>query len=138
MPKTAVTQAEIGKVMDDLAKQIDLDVLTVLRKVAFDLLTKIVEKTPVDTGRARSSWKVGIGRSANANATEGPVTSRGATLAKGEEKINSLRLPKKIYITSNLPYMEALENNHSGQAPKGMIEISLAETKNELNSLLTD
>jgi hypothetical protein len=43
-----------------------------------------------------------------------------------------------IFITSNLPYMEALENGHSGQAPNGMVRITVAEIAAEIDSMLAD
>jgi hypothetical protein len=37
---------------------------------------------------------------------------------------------------SNIPYIEALENGHSKQAPQGMIALSVAETVAEIEGLL--
>ena len=32
----------------------------VVKKVAFDMFSRIVQRTPVDTGRARANWQIGI------------------------------------------------------------------------------
>ena len=36
---------------------------------------------------------------------------------------------KVIFITNNLPYINALENGHSDQAPSGMLAVTLNEVE---------
>lgn len=85
-------------------------------EIATTLDRKIVEKTPVDTGRARANWFVAEG-APRLDTTEGTVPSSRPALT-GESV---------IYITNSLPYIVPLEYGHSEQAPAGMVRVAIAE-----------
>ena len=95
-------------------------------KIGMQLLERIVMMTPVDTGRARGNWQASI---------DDPVSSVLVTTSKnGQTAINKgIRVIERvtsgqsIWISNNLPYIEALENGWSGQAPAGMLSVALAE-----------
>jgi hypothetical protein len=101
------------------------------RKVSIDLLADIIFRTPVDTGRARASWNIVNGASADMKVapalpkvTLPPISARNAALTDGHEYI----------ISNNLDYIQALENGHSKQAPSGMVRIAVASMQAKLNS----
>lgn len=93
----------------------------VIRKIAIDLFGSIVNSTPVDTGRARGSWGIGLNR-----ANPGPRNRKDKNGSKVQGEIGlALRAFKpgdKITISSNLPYIGRLEDGHSKQAPSGMVK----------------
>ena len=100
-----------------------------IRKIALDLLKKLTMKSPVDTGRFRANWMVGIG-AADETTTESTVDDavmRGAIVLTGYKTL------KQIHISNNLPYAAALEHGHSQQAPLGVAEISVAEIEAHFN-----
>ena len=101
------------------------------RKIAMDLLRKIVKYTPVDTGRARGNWQVTI-----AAPAEGEVKkekNRGPVNARGRAVLNGLDKPFQIvYLTNNVPYIVNLENGHSQNSPNGMVRLSMSEVLEEL------
>lgn len=105
-----------------------------VQKIAMQALRGIVMRTPVDTGRARSNWqvsldsplltnkdayspgtKLGIGESGNAESA----------IQVGAATIGSAPAFGVIYIANGLPYINRLENGWSGQAPAGMVRLTL-------------
>jgi len=124
--------------IDKALEGIETDANTFKRHVALDLLTRIVEKTPVDTGRARANWQVSVNapettqvsyrndKHINAERDESGVMSK--VIGEGGMVIESVELGEDIFITNNLPYIEVLETgDHSDQAPQGMVALSVAE-----------
>lgn len=99
----------------------------VMRKVGLDILTGIVELTPVRTGRARANWQTTIGSPA-----EGEVVSydaggaAGQAIASGADAISKAEGDITIFLTNNVPYIERLENGWSQQAPNGMVRQTIA------------
>src|SRR5574343_1572002 len=85
------------------------------RKVMLDLFSRVIMKSPVDTGRFRANWNVGYG-SPDTTTTE----STESALGKVTKEIVSAELGGKIYLSNSLPYSIRLENGWSGQAPAGM------------------
>lgn len=112
----------------------------VVRKVALDMLSSIVQKTPVGNpknwssppppdyvgGRARGSWAVGLGAvSLTATSTD---KNGAATIVRAASALMSWGGDQVIYITSNLPYIRRLEYGWSqSQAPNGMVRVTVAE-----------
>ena len=96
------------------------------RRIALELLVRIVRKTPVDTGRARGNWQVNAGP-----ATEGEVEVFGnASIGVGTANIRGIRLPfQLITIFNNVNYITFLEEGSSQQARMGMVAVSLAEVE---------
>jgi len=106
------------------APKLEQHVLTVRKKVAFDILKGVVMMTPVDTGRARGNWQVTVGEQPREGIEEADKTGDRAK-ARGLAEIE-LTLPGEvIWIHNNLPYIGALERGHSGQAPHGMLRVTL-------------
>ena len=106
-----------------------------VKKIAFELFTRIVLKTPVDTGRARANWSVSIGAP---SGTISAATDKagGATISAGVQGINGAAPAQQvIWLENNLPYIEALEDGSSLQAPAGMVEGSLQEVQTFINQL---
>lgn len=94
------------------------------RNIIGDIADELIFRTPVDTGRARANWQLGvnaINKKVNLNTfdPEGDATSN---------KLYSL-IPKNvlglsIYIANSVPYIYDLENGRSKQAPNGMIKLT--------------
>jgi hypothetical protein len=73
--------------------------------------------TPVDTGNARANWVPSIGAPFTGIATNnGPHDAGVIAILAYELKQGAL------YESNNVPYMRALNNGHSKQAPAGFIE----------------
>jgi hypothetical protein len=83
-------------------------------------------RTPVDTGRARGNWTATVGHR-SAGSTDGVDPIGGSTVANAQAVANGWDGNGSIFLTNNLPYIERLEHGHSGQAPSGMVGITVAE-----------
>lgn len=102
-----------------------------VKKVAMQALSGVVNKTPVDTGRARSNWMTAVNSvpsdtielSANLSREQAAAES----LNRGVAVINEAKPFSSISIANNLPYIGVLEYGGSNQAPEGMVRKTLAE-----------
>lgn len=123
--------------MSDLARlKIDLDrafetkviggAVALQKKLALEALRRVVLKSPVDTGRFRGNWQVAIGVRPN-GVVETVDPSGGATIANGTRPISALDQLDVVYLVNNLPYAQRLEDGYSGQAPQGMVAVTVAE-----------
>ena len=132
----------------ELARQLDASVELVTRRIALQLFTGIVEKTPVDTGRARSNWGIGIG--APAPPPSGAITAEeeariirsgvnqpfSSITAEAIQEANAALLgvdgKQPVHITNNLPYIIRLNEGHSQQAPAGFVEATVSELNQQI------
>ena len=95
-----------------------------VRKVTLDLTAELVRETPVDTGWARNNWVPRVGRPetepVGAPGNPGPGA---AARSAGEAQVLGYRLGQgSVFVTNNVPYIEALNDGHSPQAPAGWVQ----------------
>lgn len=133
MGATNITEFLFG--WEEKAKKMGVDADELFLKVSFDLFRDIVKRTPVDTGRARANWMMTEG--APATGTIGEFRKEHVAKSRKKDKkavLYSAPVPpprsgfsgrQPIFIVNNLPYIEALENGHSKQAPFGMVELAI-------------
>lgn len=105
------------------ADLVDEQVSTRVRTIALALLNEIIERSPVDSGRFRGSHIVSIGDPVYTVTTE-LDPSGGNTLSRGSSALSGLEPYTQVFIQTNLPYAERLENGWSDQAPGGVYELS--------------
>lgn len=85
---------------------------------------RVVDRTPVDTGRARSNWQAGVG-APNRSVTND--TTNGAVI-RAQGAFRRVAIGQKLYFTNTLPYIRRLEYDRwSDQAPGGMVRLAMAE-----------
>jgi hypothetical protein len=101
-------------VRDDIAKRRTDAALVALRDLMF--------RTPVDTGRARGGWTVGIGRLQHKD--RGPNSATQATV-EGLAEIASARREAfaTVYISNNIPYIRYLNDGTRNMRPLRFMEI---------------
>jgi len=127
----------------------------VIRKVGLDILRSVVLRTPVGNptlwkskppkgyvgGRARGNWIttwavpadfVILGDTAISRGGDKPINAGADTIIAG------YRRGQTLYIVNNLPYIMALENGWSTQAPSGMIGVTVTEYQEFLNDAIID
>lgn len=97
----------------------------VVRKAGIEIYSQVVLKSPVDTGRFRANWLIGIG--AVGTTTEATDKSGSSTIARGTQQILQVQLGQSIWISNSLPYARRLEYGYSRQAPTGMVRTTIAE-----------
>lgn len=113
--------------LDHFAKKVQLAPGTITKQVAFDLFGCIVRKTPVETGRARGSWTIAMNE---ADRSVLPPAPQGTVYPSPKTGPLAVRSGETIWISNNLPYITALEDGHSQQAPPhAMVALSIAEVQ---------
>ncbi len=130
--------AAFVKSLNSLTEYIDGSVEKVIRKACIDLYRKIVERTPVDTGRAKGNWQI--------STTDRDFIRDGEFSASEitqfiESEIDDFKFEltdSQVIIYNNLEYIEPLENGSSQQAPAGMVAISLVEFTDHFNRALAE
>jgi len=95
--------------------------------LVFESASRIVKKTPVDTGRARANWN--ISQTAPDRSVSVATDTSGA-IALGRIAGNRTRLGTRTFLANSLPYIGALEDGSSKQAPAGMVKVTAAEMGN--------
>lgn len=99
----------------------------VVRRVGLDLASRVVLRSPVDTGRFRANWNVAFGR-VDTLITPSTDKTGGKTLERVRVQLNGWQPGQDIYLTNSLPYAIPLEYGHSKkQAPLGMVRITVTE-----------
>lgn len=105
--------------------------LNVVKKVATEALRRVVNKTPVDTGRARSNWMTALNtipsETVELTADLTREQASAVSITRGLGVIDSAQPFTTISIANNLPYIGVLEYGGSKQAPEGMVRVTLAE-----------
>lgn len=111
----------------------------ILRKFAFDLIKRIVVKTPVDTGRARAGWYPALeGLGGIAPRTMPKRYASHASEWEGYQKgsiefnLGQSQTYKWIEMVNGVDYIIYLEYGWSKQAPAGMCRISMMELRRAL------
>lgn len=94
----------------------------VIRGTLIGLGTKIIKRSPVDTGRFRGNWQF----TTNAPAS-GQLAATGVPTGELVSAAETWQSGSVFYMTNNLPYGERLEYGWSKQAPSGMVRITLTE-----------
>lgn len=112
--------------IEAFCKKVGANADIVVRKIGVDVLTSVVKKSPVKSGRFRANWTVSIG--AVLNRTVETLDPNGdATIAEQGAKVANFSVGPSIYLTNSLPYAQRLENGYSRQAPAGMVRLTVAE-----------
>lgn len=122
MSKGTIFQAQIADFVAKAKGNADL----VVRKIALDLFSRVVAKSPVDTGHFKGNWQVAIG-SIPGGTLELNDKDGTATIAAVEAATLNLKAGDIIYLVNNLDYAKRLEYGWSKQAPNGMVRLTVVE-----------
>lgn len=110
----------------------------VVRKVGLDLASRVVLRSPVDTGRFRANWNVAFGR-VDTLTTPSTDKTGGKTLERVRVQLNGWTAGQDIYLTNSLPYAIRLEYGWSKkQAPMGMVRITVTEFQTFVNAAVAE
>lgn len=109
----------------------------VIRASLIDIASKVILRTPVDTGRARGNWQVSLNDSPkdilDVKDKDGNTTIKAAVN-------NTENAPGNIWwLTNNLPYIQKLESGtHSQQSPSGMVRVTIEEFESSLKKFINE
>ncbi len=141
MARPAITLAQLDNRLRVINRALEADILEFHRSIARTILYEVVERTPVDTGRARSNWTVTLRSPALGlrwafspipsrwRRPYGPGGSRGETanlqaaVRQGNAVLAGLQSSEHMstFISNNLPYILRLTRGWSNQSPTGLI-----------------
>ena len=103
-----------------------------------EVFESLVEKTPVDTGKARGHWSISLD-GPNPDTGRGPSSAShvGQSLTAGERAYVKSKMQsflnggkENIWFINDSGYAKALEYGHSKQAPSGMLRRTGAQVAN--------
>ena len=128
--------------LDELVRlKTEEEALFIVKSIVINAFARLVDRTPVDTGRARAGWIFEIDTPSLWIPPKGAyeklqTESRSAVraaVADELEKIENATPGAVWFIVNNVEYIEALEAGHSVQAkPYGMLGLTLNELRNQL------
>ncbi len=124
---------DLTRFVSKLGKRAD----SLIKKVAFAGVQGVMTRTPVDTGRARASWRVKFNQESRSVASKGTSTGKKFKDPTGAKEMNDTginrvllarNINKDIVISNALPYAVPLENGLSKQG-SGMVKKTAKELK---------
>lgn len=120
--------------LDEFADSLGLEVVTVQKKLAFDIFGDVVAGTPVLTGRAMNNWNVSVGSPDHDTTEEGGSASAIASLKQSAalRELAALAPGQTVWLSNSLDYIIPLSEGSSQQAPNGWIDRAVF---NNLNAL---
>ena len=129
-----MSNAEFKRNFSALLKRVGDKAELVTRKVAIELQTSMILKSPVDTGRFRANWQCGIG-TVDTSISE-PIGSDAKVRTITE--LQGWKSGQTIFLPNSSPYSRRLEHGWSKQAPTGMVKLSVQEYGRYLKKVVSE
>lgn len=131
MPWLTVDSAGFRRLVDE-ARQLPVEqrhrAWRALRETTLETVRSVKVLMPVDTGRARASWGLWTAALAKPN----PEASQAdAVLRLDESRLETVQ-------GSNVPYIAALNDGHSRQAPRGFLDMAAELAEQALDRRLSE
>lgn len=95
-----------------------------IRDFSFNLIERIIDRTPVKTGFLRNSWSASLDQPSRKTGAPG---TGGADLSGIGLVLSQATLKNRIYLTNNANYAKYVEFGTSRMAPRAMVRSTLAE-----------
>lgn len=130
---TNLFSAQIKQFSDKARGNMDL----VVRKIALEMFSRVIEKSPVDTGRFKGNWQCAIG-AVPAGTLELFDKDGSATIAQVTADTLGVKAGDVITLVNNLAYSRALEYGWSKQAPSGVVRTTVAEFGSVVTAAASD
>lgn len=93
--------------------------------VLTETLASLVEKSPVDVGTFQNNWLVSIGvRDGRTIPFPGNFSAENGQTIAAYAQTEGFPV---VYLQNNLPYAGRLEDGYSGQAPAGVVGVTVTE-----------
>ena len=117
---------DIEKWSDEMGIEVNL----VVKKLAFDVFSDIVQSTPVLTGRAKNNWNISVGSVDRSTTKEGGNSASVESNQKSKAAIALAQIRTfpfgVIWISNSLPYITELNEGSSNKAPAQFVERAIA------------
>lgn len=100
----------------------------IVRKIVLDMGTRLVERSPVKTGRFRGNWQYAtLGTGVPTFPIESLDPTGANTISRIAAQVRSMPAQHVHVLVNNLPYAIPLEQGWSKQAPYGMVGLTVLE-----------
>lgn len=144
--RVAKSAHEFNRALNELGESMRSNFQAVATNAVLRVWREIIQRTPVDTGRARANWQVGS--AVNQNTIDGqfgeknkeprrdppPIKTQYDPPLPSAGELASLKDADIKWIFNNLEYIVSLEGGHSRQAPTGMVAESLQMLRQHLEA----
>jgi len=123
----------------DFNRKTNISTEKVIKKFAFDVLARIIRKTPVDKGQARAGWYAAFETLGGSGPHTGtPEESKGRIQGSFTDHTKGVFKDKWVELINGVEHVIWLEYGHSKAAPYGMVRLSMREMrKGELPQNMT-
>ena len=105
-------------------RNLDKNLNVAIIKMGGSILQAAVVATPVDEGRARGGWVVGINNPPTASGERLDVSGAKA-ISSGKAVLATRRTEQTIYISNNVEYIGFLNDGSSAQAPANFVSTAV-------------
>lgn len=117
----------IKKQIDTLKNKMESNTSKLQKAIFLELSKRVIDVTPVDTGRARANWQAEINQT-----KKGLVESFSAESASNKALLSVSRVLEKhstgdkLVLNNNVAYIRELDQGSSKQAPNGIVDVARA------------
>ena len=121
--------------IDDFIAVVETRSDKVFRGSSLGLFTRIIQRTPVLTGRLVNNWQIGIDKQNNKQIKavknkSSDIAAKNKATRKTSKDVQWAKHTNTIYFSNNLPYAQAIEDGGSDKNNRrGMVKVSLLEFK---------
>jgi hypothetical protein len=98
-----------------------------VRGVVLEVQSRLILRSPVDTGRFRGNWRYSVGQAAEGTVETGGTSESPAPPPEPPVMGPGEGIGRVHFLANNLPYAMALERGHSMQAPQGLVALTVME-----------
>jgi len=120
MANIRVLEKRLARVADRLS----VAVAGLIGDIGEEIGNALVPATPVDTGFARANWRPSLNLAQLVPVTRTDPTGS-ATVSRIAVVARQVQVGDTFHLTSNIPYIEALNEGSSPQAAKGFVQESV-------------
>ncbi|KYC47829.1 MAG: hypothetical protein AMQ22_00241 [Candidatus Methanofastidiosum methylothiophilum] len=138
--KIEIESKKFEKWVNNYLKSVQRDKIPdALRHITIDLIVKIIEKNPVDTGRSRAGWYIYLDKKGVPHTVSGKdakAITEGKSKGSFSENFDIYK--PFIEIRNGVIYVKYLEYGSSKRSPLGMVRLSMAELSGKLSKEVLD
>ena len=109
-----------------MADQVEVQAGRIVAQTAQIISQTVILATPVDTGRARANWQIGIGSPVIVETPERDQAGA-TTIARNASKLAIGSRARTIFLSNNVDYIGDLNAGSSSQAPANFVEIAVQQ-----------
>lgn len=103
-----------------------------VKKILLGVAANLTEVTPVDTGHAANNWVPSVAAPYDGTSGSPDFPDSSAQAAGIQAVLATYELPQVGWVSNNVPYIGALNDGHSQQAPAGFVQAGVLKAIREV------